>query len=110
MQARIGVSLFESYDVYYAGFDLGARLIMDTQYVQPFVGLGGYAGDNKRCENKTDQFGDRYEECTKKFLTAGYVEYGLQFEKFALFGREYKINDAGLSIPATHFWGINISF
>lgn len=102
-----GVSMFVASDFYF-GFDAGARLLLEISSVKPFVGFGGYLGDHKRCEY--DPYLS-YEECEKKFLSAGYLEYGIRFsDQFSIFSRAYSINRAGVSIPGDQFYGIGISF
>ena len=107
---KLGVSLFSTQQATYAGFDLGSRWnIYRFGDVEPLVGVGLYAGDRKECED-TFEDGEFYEECTKSFLTATYLELGLRIKDVTIFAREYGINDAGIEIPVKRFLGIGIGF
>lgn len=101
LQIRGGFSLFLSKDVF-AGFDLSVRLMPIDAEVKPFVGLGGYLGDTKKCVRTAFEV----ETCEKKFLEAGYAELGLSYKNFFLFYRDYSIKRAGLSVPTDYFIGI----
>jgi len=106
---RLGVSLFNSDHQMYAGFDGSVRIHLPNPNFSPFVGVGVYIGDTKKCTYKNNGY-NSYEECEKKFLTSGYTEMGIQVKSVQAFLRNYKINRAGISIPSDQFWGIGLSF
>jgi hypothetical protein len=97
---RGGASLFFGNDAY-AGFDLGARAKLPLGNVTPFIGLGGYIGDVKKCVR--DGF---VEVCEKKFLSAGFTEIGLFLWDISVFFRNYNIEEAGKIVPSAHSFGI----
>ena len=106
---RLGASLFDTESIVYAGFDGGVRYYIPVFELDTFAGTGFYIGDNKQCENT--YVGDvAFEECTKRFLTAGFVELGIQYKNFGLFARRYGIRDSGIEVPAKNFIGINLDF
>lgn len=107
---RLGLAMFDTERRLYLGFDLGTRVRLKIDKLEPFLGVGAYLGDHKRCEERENAFGDTVEDCEKNFLGATYIEYGLKYEGFALFGREYSISESGESLPVKRFWGINFFF
>ena len=108
LEIRGGASLFNSKELY-AGLDLSARAKLPMKELTPFVGLGGYGGDSKSCEEKNVD--SRLEEhCEKKFLFALYLEAGVRFNNYALFTRKYSIDEADISLPVKYLWGVNIYF
>lgn len=104
---RAGASVVVSQEAYF-GLDLSGRYVFIHDYsnIFPLVGLGGFLGDSKTCRTTSAQT----QECEKKFLGLGYAELGLQFNQLTFFYRNYSLNRAGISIPATHFLGIGIQF
>lgn len=107
-EPRLGVSFFASKD-FYAGFDLSARAILPLGKVKPFLGIGGYAGDTKKCSyGFNPNTGLREESCEKKFLSTGYVEAGIEAGSLSVFVRDYSIERAGLMIPTPLFFGIGL--
>ena len=106
---RLGASLFDTDSIVYAGFDGGIRYNIPIYEFETFAGTGFYIGDNKQCENT--YLGDAvFEDCTKRFLTAGFVELGVQYKSLGIFARRYGIRDSGVEIPAKNFIGINLDF
>lgn len=106
----IGLSLFTGNDLYF-GIDLRLRLIKKMGDFTPFIGIGGYLGDSKRCREDYDlQLGRYVEICEKKFLSAGLAEVGVQYKAVSLFYRRYDITEAGRAVPYTHFFGLGYTF
>jgi hypothetical protein len=110
LETRLGGSLFSSNDVIYLGFDVAGRIKFKVDNIEPFVGLGTYLGDNKKCEYSYDEYGNKWEECEKAFLFANYLEAGLRYENISIFTRVYSINDRDISLPKKYLWGINLFF
>ncbi len=111
LQPRIGTSFFFSEKELYGGFDLSIRALLPIGDIKPFVGIGGYLGDTKKCYylEGQPQTETNY-VCDKKFLTAGYTEFGVNYKFLEIFWRNYNINRAGISIPTDQFFGIGIVF
>lgn len=105
LHARGGLSMFLSNSDTYLGFDGSARLKIFRANLSPFIGLGAYFGDSKKCQQ--DLF--EGEVCEKKFLSAGYGEIGFQYQGFHIFWRDYNITRAGLNVPTNGLWGIGLS-
>jgi hypothetical protein len=105
---RLGASFFNSEELF-AGLDLSARAYLPVFKVRPFAGAGAYYGDTKKCSDEINN-GVVIERCEKKFLGAGYVELGVEYNAFSFFWRDYSINRAGLSVPTNGFWGIGLQF
>jgi hypothetical protein len=75
LMARLGASLFFSEGQGFAGFDGSLRYHILPNDIKPFIGLGGYAGDSKKCYREYNNLTGRYDEiCEKKFLYAAYLE------------------------------------
>ena len=109
LQPRIGTSFFFSEKDLYGGFDLSARAIAPIGEIKPFIGIGGYLGDTKKCYYLEGQpQTEANYVCDKKFLTAGYTELGATYKFIEIFWRNYNINRAGLNIPTDQFFGIGI--
>lgn len=104
---RGGTSLFSSGDENYLGFDFSARAYLRNNFIEPFVGLGGYIGDIKKC---VYDFNLGRNICEKKFLNAGYGEIGLQKDWFQIFWRDYNISRAGVQVPSESTLGIGVVF
>lgn len=104
---RFGVSLFSSEKEIYAGFDGSVRLQIPESTFSPFLGVGAYYGDTKKCTSSASSF---VEDCEKKFLFAGFTEIGITYSAVQVFWRNYNISRAGITIPVEHFWGLGFSF
>lgn len=115
LEFKLGVSLFSAPETTYAGFDLAMRWYMKLfKNIEPFLGGGLYLGDNKVCEEyyEENSLGNDVlvEDCTKIYLSANYLEAGIQFKNMTLFAREYGIRDAGIKLPVQRLYGIGFKF
>lgn len=106
-----GLSVFAS-DKLYLGFDGIVRVHMNRK-ITPFVGLGLYLGDSKRCQTYY-QGGLPIEECEKYFLTSLYPELGVSFDldgvKVLVFARDYSNIDQNVRDKATTIYGMGLQF
>ncbi len=110
LMPRGGLSFFSSGSETYWGFDVSMRAYYRTESIQPFLGLGGYGGDTKKCYYQNSGTGKLEQICEKNFLYAGFAEVGLHYQWFEIFWRDYNISRAGIQVPSESSWGIGIVF
>lgn len=109
----VGVSFFSSDKLYFGG-DIGLRAYFPWQ-VSPFIGLGGYLGDSKKCTLQNISSGLAVETCEKFFLATLYPELGIQMLagenfKLAIYVRDYSKIDQSIRDRSYALWGASVAY